>query len=271
MTLYIRIFLLSFLCIVNISISECQAKGIDVVSLLEIKKASQIVGAKIYVQKDIDISEEKILFAPNTSLVLHAKLYNGIIVGNNTEIQSDDNGIFEHIWFQGSFKGRPDIAWFKLIENIEYDNSRELNSALQLAYLSSQKELVLPSRRLFYVKSTVEYSQWRDFLRTGTVEIKSGVTLDLNGSTIRCIPNASHQYNIIFARDASDIVIKNGIIQGDCPLHLGMSGEWGYGIELQGVSGFRIENVECYDCWGDGIDIQVSRDGDGTETSEMRY
>ena len=236
-------------------------------SLEELKYAVSCKGAVVEVDRQVDLEHEQIEFAEKVILVLNAKLLNGTIVGNNTQIKATIKPVFENISFKGTFSGQPLISWFKLVTDERIDNAPEINSALQLTALSSIKVLVLPKDGVFYVRSDIDYSKWRDFLRAGTIEIKSGVTLDMNGSTIQCLPNASHQYNILFARQADHISIKNGTIRGDCLSHTGASGEWGYGIELQGVSNFLLENLECSYCWGDGIDIQVSDDGDGVESS----
>ena len=198
------------------------------------------------------------------------QIKNGVLVGNDTEIRSFRNRpIFYDIIFSGSFVGSVHSQWFPLLYGKRVDNSKDLNSALELAYLSSEKVLCLKENRTLYVKSDIPSLETKDFLRHGTVEVKSGVCFDLNGSTLKCLPNNSKAYNIIFSRQAKDIIIRNGVICGDLKKHLGNKGEWGYGIELQGVQGFILENLECKYCWGDGINIQVAFDGDGNQDSDL--
>ena len=245
------------------------AGNVQVSNLTQLQAASLIQDVTIEVVSNIDMKGEKIPLPKGCMLRLAGTLSNGTIVGNHTGIQSDKAGVFKHVTFQGSFSGRPDIAWFSIEYGRVLDNAPELNSALQLTALCTDKVLTLPAEKTVYVRSDTDHSSWRDFLRTGTVEIRSGVTFDLNGSTIRCLSNGSHQYNILFSRDAQDIVIRNGSIRGDLAAHTGSRGEWGYGIALQGVKNFVLEDLECFECWGDGIDIQVSSDGDGNEQSAV--
>lgn len=236
-------------------------------NLAELRRAVLNKGNRVVVNHTICLENSELSFAENVVLVLNAKVSDGTLVGDKTKIESSYKTIIDNISFKGSFVGAPESKWFNLIPNEVVDNAPALNSALQLASLSSVKELVLPKEEVYYVRSDIENSSWRDFLRVGTIEIKSGVTFDLNGSTIRCLPNSSHQYNVLFARNAESITIKNGRIQGDRLSHRSTVGEWGYGIELQGVKCFVLENLECFDCWGDGIDIQVSSDGNGDDNS----
>lgn len=85
--------------------------------------------------------------------------------------------------------------------------------------------------------------------------LPSNAYLDLNNATLKIAPNDYVGYAILSIESASNIVIRNGIIIGDRNGHTGTSGEWGHGISLEGGSHVFIENVQIYDCWGDGINI----------------
>lgn len=208
---------------------------------------------------------------PNAANIIFekdARIDNGVIYGNSSIIQSKSNKpIFKNTSFEGSFIGEPLVEWFSIIYNKKKDNSFELNAALDLAYHSSIKELKLPDDKVIYVRSDIDTNE-KDYLRRGTVEIKSNVCFDLNHSTIKCLPNSAKQYNVLFSRESQNIIIRNGTIYGDKKKHTGKDGEWGYGIALQGVHGFVLENLKCCYCWGDGINIQVSSDGDGNPDSQ---
>lgn len=228
----------------------------------------------VVLDKVYDLERDTIVLGRDLILSFtgNGQLKNGTLVGNNVSFQTDKSScLFENMNFEGSFIGSVKSEWFPLIYDKKVDNSKELNSALKLTHLSSRKILYLQANAVLYVKSDIQNEQYktRDFLRIGTVELKSGVCLDLNGSTIKCLPNASKCYNILFSRSASNIKICNGIICGEADEHMGDKGEWGYGIELQGVHNFIIENIECKNCWGDGINIQVAFDGDGNPDSDL--
>jgi hypothetical protein len=220
------------------------------------------------IKDDINLNGLSLVIPENCSLLYEGGVIrNGKLVGNKTKIKCRSSVIFEGIEFEGSFLGAVQESWFPLKYDVYYDNSFELNSALNLAHLSDNKTFCLSPNKVLYVRSDVDNSLWPTYLRYGTVEIKSGVTFDLNGSTIKCLTNSSHQYNILFSKDQQDICIKNGVICGDLETHTGSDGQWGHGIALEGVENYIIENVECLQCWGDGINLQVSHNGDGNETS----
>ena len=93
--------------------------------------------------------------------------------------------------------------------------------------------------------------------------IPSNVTLDLNGSTIRCESNRFWCYNIIYIPSSSKFAkIQNGIICGDKQTHiipvdtpaLRKSHEWNYGIRIQG-SFCVVSNVKICEIRGDGVSI----------------
>ena len=222
------------------------------------------------IKKDINLNGTTLIIPKGCSLISEGGVIkNGKLIGDKTKIRSKSNPVFEKVEFDGSFVGPVQESWFSLKYDVFYDNSFELNSALNLAHLSDDKTFCLPPGKVLYVRSDVDDSPWPTYLRYGTVEIKSGVTFNLNGSTIKCLTNSSHQYNILFSKDQQDICIKNGIICGDLETHTGSEGQWGHGIALEGVTNYVIEDVECKHCWGDGINLKVSHNGDGDEISSL--
>lgn len=225
----------------------------------------------IYIIKnDINLNGLSLVIPMNCSLISEGGVIrNGKLVGNKTKIKCRSGVFFDGIEFEGSFLGAVQESWFPLKYDVYYDNSFELNSALNLAHLSDDKTFCLSPDKVLYVRSDVDNSPWPTYLRCGTVEIKSGVTFDLNGSTIKCLTNSSHQYNILFSKDQQDICIRNGVICGDLETHTGLEGQWGHGIALEGVANYIIESIECLQCWGDGINLHVSHNGDSNETSSL--
>lgn len=260
------IILLLTLCLSHTYTLNASAHDTDTIELSQSDVNTYII------QKTYDLRGDT-LFLPLGGALLFkhmGRIKNGVIIGNNTEIKSyRRRHVFENVKFGGSFTGSVQSQWFPLLYGIKVDNSNELNCALELASLSSFKYLSLNKRKTLYLKSDIPSQETRDFLRHGTVEIKSGVCFDLNGSTLKCLPNNAKAYNIIFSRNTENITICNGVICGDSRKHKGNKGEWGYGIELQGVHGFVLENLECKYCWGDGINIQVAFDGDGDPYSTL--
>lgn len=226
--------------------------------------------ATYIIKEIIDLKGDTLSIPYNSTLCFKGgELNNGIIIGHNTTIDSKERTVFRRTKFEGSFVGIIKESWFPLKYGKYLDNSFELNSALNLAHLSDNKCFQLAPSKVLFVRSHIDNTIWQNYLREGTVEIKSGVTFDLNGSTIQCMTNSSRNYNILFSKDQQDICIKNGIVCGDLLTHTGIDGQWGHGIALEGVKNYRIENVECKYCWGDGVNLQVSHNGDGDEKSTL--
>lgn len=95
----------------------------------------------------------------------------------------------------------------------------------------------------------------------GGINLPSNIILELSpGTVLKCIPNSSRQYNIIYIADRQNVkIVGNGArIIGDRNNHSGSSGEWGYGISVLGSNNVCVDNLTCCDCWGDGINIQIS-------------
>ncbi|HDR7507897.1 hypothetical protein [Bacillus toyonensis] len=65
------------------------------------------------------------------------------------------------------------------------------------------------------------------------------------------------EYSIITVKDVSNIELINPNVIGDRDTHIGTTGEWGHGINIQGSSNITIQNPNISKYWGDGIYIGV--------------
>jgi parallel beta-helix repeat protein len=73
-------------------------------------------------------------------------------------------------------------------------------------------------------------------------------------ATVKLIANNDDTHQCFVALQKTNITIYGGgTIQGERATHIGSTGEWGMGIELDGCTNCVIENVIIKDCWGDGI------------------
>lgn len=84
--------------------------------------------------------------------------------------------------------------------------------------------------------------------------IPSGVTVDLNGATVKVITNTEPRYKVFSIIDADDVTLRNGRITGDVEGHTG-TGEWGYGVSIIHSTNVVLDNLYIEKCWGDGINI----------------
>jgi hypothetical protein len=79
----------------------------------------------------------------------------------------------------------------------------------------------------------------------------------MKGSKLKIIPQVSDVYNAIWITDKKGIVFNNLTIEGDRAGHLGVGGQFGYGIQIREDSDVILNNAYIYDCWGDGIFIST--------------
>lgn len=101
------------------------------------------------------------------------------------------------------------------------------------------------------------------FSKTYKVNPTIGVNFQSNSNIIfrgsKFISMASNQstYNIINFEDVVNVNTYGVIIViGDRNIHIGSSGEWGMGVRIFGAcKNLRIDAIEAYDCWGDGLYI----------------
>lgn len=101
------------------------------------------------------------------------------------------------------------------------------------------------------------------------IELKSNITLDLNGSQI--IQNATDKesYNNFVFRNLENVTLCNGMIVGDRENHdyesnSSSTHEWGHGIKIFGSENIKIINLEIYDMIGDGVYISSENDKNPT-------
>lgn len=88
------------------------------------------------------------------------------------------------------------------------------------------------------------------------IRLRSNINLQLSqNAVLKSLPTSSSSYDIIRMWQASNIKITGGKIIGDRDVHIGTTGEWGFGISMWGCSNITISDISISDCWGDGIYI----------------
>lgn len=95
------------------------------------------------------------------------------------------------------------------------------------------------------------------------IVLKSNIILDLNGSTLKYMPDGRATYSIILLNEIENVKIINGFIIGDRYEHNYNNGssthEWGMGIKILGATNVELSNLQISNTTGDGIYI-----GEGT-------
>ncbi|AWD93042.1 hypothetical protein HSE3_gp090 [Bacillus phage vB_BceM-HSE3] len=140
------------------------------------------------------------------------------------------------------------VLWFGALGDGKADDT----SAIQRALDSKYSTIYIPDG--VYVINGVNNSN--DNPTTGGLSIKTDKTLILSKSaTLKVSPNSSKSYHIIRVADSARVSISGGTLLGDRTTHSGTTGEWGYGIILNGSSEVSISNMTIKDFWGDAIFI----------------
>ena len=98
----------------------------------------------------------------------------------------------------------------------------------------------------------------------GGLKLRSNINItgESKLSVLKCITNASENYNIIRGYNVSNINISNIYIMGDKETHTGNSGEWGHGIMLMQCQDVNIINCNITQTWGDGVHVGVVYEND---------
>lgn len=91
--------------------------------------------------------------------------------------------------------------------------------------------------------------------------LKSNMTLKLApGAILRAIPNAAERYFVLSIKNATNVTVTGGTLDGDRKTHKGTTGEWGMGLYIGPRSmNIRVNNVQSNNMWGDGFYVQGAR------------
>lgn len=137
------------------------------------------------------------------------------------------------------------------------DETVIINSLLLNAFNNGYRKVVFP-KGLFMIKPDGNGDQYAGLI------LQSDTTYELlNGAEIRSIATSSRIYSMLNISNKNNIKIVGGTITGDRNNHIGVLGEWGYGISIVASSNITLDNIWVQNCWGDGIYIGEA----GTEPS----
>jgi polygalacturonase len=89
---------------------------------------------------------------------------------------------------------------------------------------------------------------------TRAVSLRSNMVLQLAPSAqLTALPNNLPRSHVIKIWGVSNVQIIGGRIVGERNGHLGASGEWGYGLNIEASNNISVTDMHISDCWGDGI------------------
>ena len=86
------------------------------------------------------------------------------------------------------------------------------------------------------------------------INMRSNMLLQMAPSAqLTAIPNNLPRSHVIKVWKVSNVRITGGRIVGERSGHLGTTGEWGYGLNIEASDNISVSDVHISDCWGDGI------------------
>lgn len=92
--------------------------------------------------------------------------------------------------------------------------------------------------------------------------------LSMDGQAIlSAIPNDAQRSWVVKVWSVNNVEIVGGHIVGERVHHQGTAGEWGYGIDIEGSSTVSVHDIELSNCWGDGLVVSNSENGNTSVVS----
>ena len=219
---------------ISVFLSGCRAEGN--VFDLQINE-----GDTVYIDRHLYLNEKELVLPNNVTLVFEkgGRFSNGIIRGQNTQIEGYKESIFEHVLISG-------------IWNVKYiDSSMFIDKANSLQSIIAMTSPVVDNVVVigegdYVVSATLE--------KEHILSIPSNTEVIINGS-IRLKPNQLSRCDIFYLKGENISIHGKGLIEGDKHNHLGKEGEWGMGIRFDGCDSGKVFDITIKDCWGDCIYI----------------
>jgi hypothetical protein len=86
------------------------------------------------------------------------------------------------------------------------------------------------------------------------INMRSNMLLQMAPTAqLSAIPNNLPRSHVIKVWKVSNVQITGGRIVGERNGHLGTTGEWGYGLNIEASDNVSVADMHISDCWGDGI------------------
>lgn len=178
---------------------------------------------------------------------------NGVTAGTTPTTFSPDNICRrgQVVSFLYRWRTTINVQNYGATPNDDTDDTDAINEALIKASEDASVETVYIPSGTYIVNAESGIKVWSNTNLT----MASDTVLDVTG-------NSQENYNVIRTRNAQNITISGGKIQGERNKHNGSSGEWGMGIGLYDSSNVTISNVTITGNWGDGIYLGTRNETD---------
>jgi ribosomal protein L18E len=159
-------------------------------------------------------------------------------------------------------------AYWDIVQNdpsADQANAVNITSALQWAVENGYNHVLL-EQGVYYINGINNYLQSPSH---NGIFVPSGISFDLNGSTLIQKANSSQAYSIISIIKENNVSVVNGTLIGDRQAHdYSGSGthEFGFGIDIRGGSNITLSGLDISQMTGDavlvcGADTYLSQGG----------
>jgi hypothetical protein len=82
-----------------------------------------------------------------------------------------------------------------------------------------------------------------------------------SAAVLSAIPNNAERSWVVKVWNVNNVEILGGHIVGERVGHTGTTGEWGYGIDVEGSSTVSVHDIGLSNCWGDGMVVSATGSG----------
>jgi hypothetical protein len=160
-------------------------------------------------------------------------------------------------------------AYWKIVQNApssDQANAVNITSALQWAAGNGYNHVLLEPG-VYYINGINNYLQSPSH---NGIFVPSGISFDLNGSTLIQKTNSSQAYSIISIIKVSNVSVTNGKLIGDRQTHdyktVSGTHEFGFGVDIRGGSNITLSDLDISQMTGDavlvcGADTYLSKGG----------
>lgn len=180
-------------------------------------------------------------------------------IGKNSEFREfeSEKSFMARVFNESSERGI-NVKWFGAKGDGQTDDTLAIQATVD--YVSNQGGgVVYIPDGTYMIKAHNENTSRNIYLLDeGGVALKNNVNLKLSDlATLKAITNNQKAYQLIRLYNVENASIIGGKVEGDLAEHTGTEGEWGYGIGIHGSKNITIKDIEIFNCWGDGINLQV--------------
>lgn len=118
---------------------SASAKTISIRTLSDFQKSLNKPGVTINIKKPIDLQGQSIRIPENTKLKVNSLVYNGIIIGSNTNVSIGTKGRFSNVTLEGTYS----IPYISYKSFGEYKNDTDLLRAMLNLTFQNEKDAIL--------------------------------------------------------------------------------------------------------------------------------